>query len=80
MLYYLYPPEAWNYNNDLYYSLLYEYKKNGEIIYQEDNRADGIELIEKTEHIEGKFDLTGRPLTTAPQQGIYIQKGRKIYK
>ena len=83
LLYYLYPPEAWNYNNDLYYSLLYEYKKNGEIIYQEDNRADGIELIEKTEkteHIEGKFDLTGRPLTTAQQHGIYLLDGRKVLK
>ncbi len=26
------------------------------------------------------FDFTGRPLTTAPQQGIYIQNGRKIFK
>ena len=26
------------------------------------------------------FDLTGRSLSTAPQHGIYIQDGRKVFK
>ena len=80
LLYYLYPPEAWNYNNDLYYSLLYEYKKNGEIVYQENNKADGIELINNTKNTGGMFDLSGRKISVSSvlPKGIYIQGNKKI--
>ena len=47
--------------------------------------ADAISAIENDASNSKKgnslfFDLTGRPLSTAPQRGIYIQDGRKMLK
>ena len=87
LLYYLYPPEAWKYNNDIYYSLLYEYKKNGEVIYKKDNRTDGIKIFENTHPstLNSQFpicyDLSGRRVSpSSALKGIYIQGGKKIAK
>ncbi len=47
--------------------------------------ADAIDAIENDASTSKQgngsvFDLTGRRLTTAPQHGIYIQDGRKVFK
>ena len=47
--------------------------------------ADAIGAIENDASISKQgngliFDLTGRRLSTAPQHGIYIQDGRKVFK
>ena len=85
LLYYLYPPEAWKYYNDIYYSLLYEYKKKEAIIYRKDNRTDCIEIMENPHpsilnpQSSIHHDLSGRRITQ-PTKGIYIRQGRKVVK
>lgn len=82
-LYYLYPPEVWRHNNDFFYNRLYEYKKNGIVVYKEyDGLTDGISgisvrtetrIMEKDEY----YDLQGRRLSGKPAKGVYIENGRK---
>jgi len=82
-LYYLYPPEVWKHNNDFFYNRLYEYKKNGIVVYKEyDGLTNGISgisvrtetrIMDKDEY----YDLQGRRLSGKPAKGVYIENGRK---
>ena len=81
LLHYLYPPEAWVYNDQIDNNRLYEYKKDDQIVYR------GYEVPTNVNHpfgshpssINSWHTLYGRRLTTPPSRpGLYIKDGRKV--
>ena len=57
LLYYLYSPEAWKHNNDSYYNQLYEYKKDGNIIYEKHDASQAQKYFpEGTKWTEIRLD------------------------
>ena len=82
LLYYLYPPMAWKYNNDIYHNRLYECRKNKEVIYKEYVLPSDVNSILSYKNISKLvyFDLFGRRLEKKPTKGIYIQNGKKYIK
>lgn len=71
----------------LIYKKVITVKRNGKEIYHSDNANDwitmipnGIQSILSTYNTSSQiFDLSGRRLNTIPQQGMYIQGGKKWF-
>ena len=82
LLYYLYPPEVWKHDNDLYYDRLHEYRKNGIVVYKDHSLPTGLNHMLQQDNITRNvvYDLTGRRLTREPEKGMYIKDGRKYLK
>lgn len=81
LLHYLYPPEAWVYNDQIDNNRLYEYKKDDQVVYR------GYEVPANVNHPLGShpsaltpwYSLSGRRLTAPPTRpGLYIKDGHKV--
>ena len=80
LLYYLYPPNVWRGNLQLYYSRLYEYQKDGKVIYKEETPTN-VKITYSYKNVQNPnfFSLSGHRLITPPtRKGIYIRDGKKV--
>ena len=82
LLYYLYPPEAWKYNDQSYDKRLYSYIKNEKSIYSEFPLSSTMVQTRFNNNSTPffYFDLQGRRLAAPPKKGVYIENGRKKIK
>jgi hypothetical protein len=85
LLHYLYPIEAWVHGRSTEFNRLYEYEKNGQVIYRGFEVHTDVNNVCKSSSSKPApsthpwTDLSGRRLTTPPTRpGLYIRDGRKV--